>query len=144
MRVRHDVVFVSSVLFTVALLYLVPIFLNLAETSVDNMIQSAGFASLANIFVGLTVIWTGYFKRVRSAWFVMLIIVGVWAFPILVLPYLQNRMGLTLAEWTSQALKERGPARYSAEEILAFSLMVIALILPIKSFFWGYKENANP
>jgi len=37
---------------------------------------------MALISIGLIVTWTGYVKAVRSAWFIMFIIVWFWAFPL--------------------------------------------------------------
>jgi integrase len=43
------------------------------------------------------VAWTGYLNRIRWAWLVMFIIVWVWAFPVMILPILQQRKGISLA-----------------------------------------------
>jgi len=64
----------------------------------------------------------------------MFIIVWVGAFPIIFLPLLQHTLAITLSEWVSRALREPGMPRTWAESVLIFVLMVIALILPIKSF----------
>ncbi|MGH9603899.1 MAG: hypothetical protein ACRD24_16085, partial [Terriglobales bacterium] len=102
MRIRRDVTFVSSVLFTIALLWPMPAMLENAWTwrritfpvteqvSIQNYYAPVGFASLAIIFIGLMVTWTGYIRRVRWTWFVMFTIVWVWAFPVLLLPSLQR------------------------------------------------------
>ncbi len=152
MKIRRDSVFISSVLFTIAFLSCIPPILgtaltgrhpnpaldpNLAEAT--RLIGDLGVASLAILFIGLTVTWTGYVKRVRWTWFVMFIIVWIWAFPLMILPQLQHPMVPTLAEWLSNALKQPGDPRDSVEEILVFLLMVIALILPMKSFLLGGK-----
>ena len=50
---------------------------------------------------------------------------------------------LTLSEWLSAALKQPGPPRDSAEEVLIFSLMVIGLILPVRSFFGRHGATAS-
>ena len=110
-----------------------------------------GVTSLAVIFVVLIVIWMGYVKRVPWTWFVMFIIVWVWAFPSLVLPYLGVLRMLNLAElrrllnaagWNSEGTSVL--ARNIVEQVLIFSLMLIALILPIKSFFKpGNQRQTN-
>lgn len=152
MKIRRDSVFISSVLFTVGLFWLMPSFLGDAWTwryttfgeinhvTQPNYLAPIGFASLAVILIGLIVVWTGFVKRIRWTWFVMSVIVWVWAFPILILPLLQDTVALpSLSEWFSAAVREHGVVRTLTEGILAFSLMVIALILPIKSFFLGRK-----
>src|SRR5260370_1679312 len=87
MKIRRDSVFISSVLFTIAFLSCIPPILgtaltgrhpnpaldpNLAEAT--RLIGDLGVASLAILFIGLTVTWTGYVKRVRWTWFDMFII----------------------------------------------------------------------
>jgi hypothetical protein len=59
MKIRYDLVFVSSLLFTIALLFPVPAFLSDALYR-DVLWQAVGFSSLANILVGLVVVWTGF------------------------------------------------------------------------------------
>ena len=135
LRLRRDAVFVSSVLFTIAFVCLIPVSWRAAQVNQEPLLQSAGFACLANIFVGLVVIWMGLNKRIRWSWFVMFIIVWVGAFPSMVLPILQHNRAITLTEWVYSALGEQGMPRTWAESVLIFILMVIALILPIKSFF---------
>jgi hypothetical protein len=142
-KVRRDVVFVSSLLFTVAFICLVPACLRAARVTDDVLFQSAGFASLANILVGLLVTWMGFVKGIRWTWFVMFIVVLVGAFPILVLPPFQHTIAITMAEWAKDALHEPGPPRAWTENVLIFALMVIALILPMKSFFRGDEGPAQ-
>ena len=112
MRIRSDSVFVSSVLHTVALVFLV-------WAGLGNY-----FSGSAVILIGLIVVWTGYVKRSRSAWFVMFAIVWLWAFPIFVLPFLagtlRGKLELSLSEM---------------ESALVFCLMVTGLVLPIRKFF---------
>lgn len=97
---------------------------------------------LANTFVGLLVTWTGFIRRIRWAWFVMFIIVWVGAFPVLVLPLLQHKIAITFIEWMYSAIGQSGIPRVWAESVLIFTMMVIALILPIRSFF-GSRETAT-
>jgi hypothetical protein len=150
MRIRRDSLFISSVLFTIALLCLVPWILRAALAGHDRVALQAldagfraeaktmadlGVACLAIILIGLIVVWTGYIKRERWTWLVMFIVVWVWAFPLLVLPLFKGRIVLTISEWLYSALYQPGSPRMWAESVLIFVLLVIALLLPIKSFF---------
>lgn len=98
---------------------------------------------LSNILVGLVVTWTGFIKKARWAWFVMFIIVWIGAFPVLVLPLVQNRRVLNVHQWANSAFAEPGGARTWAEGILIFATMVIALLLPMKSFFWCHQSTGE-
>jgi hypothetical protein len=150
MRIRTDSVFISSVLLTIALLGLIPAALWNALAGRDKTVlanldagfraelQTAGYlgiACLAIILIGLIVIWTGYVRGSRSAWLVMFVVAWVWAFPLFVLPLFKGTMVLTFSEWLYSAIYQWGSPRIGAESVLIFLLMVIALLLPIKSFF---------
>jgi hypothetical protein len=139
LKIRPNSVLMCSVFFTMALLYRVPAFLKGAAYPSDLVLQGGDFASLANICVGLLVTWTGFVKRKRWAWFVMFIIVWVWAFPLWVLPFFQHTMPMTLTEWLSDAWHHWGPRRDATVDVLLFALMLTALIVPIKSFFWSQE-----
>lgn len=154
MRIRRDAAFISSILFTIALLCLLPISLRAAMTGRDKRALEAldagyqaaaqsmgdlGVASLVIISIGLIVTWTGYINKIRWTWLVMFIIVWGWAFPLLLLP-LRYPGPAGLAEWLSDALQQPGPHRATAESILIVLLMVIALILPAKSFLRGTEQ----
>jgi len=99
-----------------------------------------GFASLAIILSGLVVTWAGFLDRVRWAWFVMFIIVWVWVFPCLILPFLLYTTK-PVPEILSDAFKQPGLARDAVEEVLIFSLMVVALILPVRSILFSRKPS---
>jgi len=101
MRVRLDSVFVSSILHTIALLFFVRPALwyyhAAAASDVLPRLEAGsqgesyadhrfGVVCFAIILIGLVVIWTGYVKRSRLAWFVMFVIVWFWAFPVFVRP----------------------------------------------------------
>jgi hypothetical protein len=150
MRIRTDLVFISSVLFTIALVCLIPAFWANVLTERDKIALAkldAGYrlaaqtmsdlsvVCLAIILIGLIVIWTGYVKRARSAWFVMFVVAWIWAFPLLVFPLFRGRVVVTFSERLYDAIYQPGSARTWAELVLIFLLMVIALLLPIKSFF---------
>ena len=156
MRIRADSVAVSSVLFTIALLCLIPAALRNAIAGRDKTIlakldvgfqaeaQTAsylGIACLTIILIGLIVIWTGYVNRGRSAWLVMFVVV-LWAFPFLVMPLFSGTIALT--EWLYSAIYEAGLPRSAAESVLIFLLMVIALLLPIRSFFFVGEMQGRP
>ena len=143
MGIRRDVLFVSSVLFTIALVALVPSqwenALSGRYTSNQNAgqaVHNLGIAGLAIISIALIVIWTGYIKGLRSAWFIMSIVVWAWAFPL---------MGSWKLNYSnlSQALseaKEPGLARVTVELAAILALMIIGLFLPAKAFFLEKKS----
>lgn len=150
MRIRSDAIFISSVLFTIALIALIPHNLQLASTWhhrvlpegrnwIQNYFMPMGFASLTVVFVGLIVIWAGYIRQVRWAWFVMLVIVLVFAFPVYMLPVsLEVRAAAGSINWSAwfwNAVSGPGIYRDYAKGPLDFVLMLIALFLPIRSFF---------
>jgi hypothetical protein len=150
MRIRIDSVFISSLLFTIALLNLIPAGrgyfsagtdeVSMAELDVGFQLASRtahllGIACLTIILIGLIVVWTGYIKRSRSAWLVMSVVTWAWAFPLFAWPNLRGPKVFTLPEWIFNAIYERGYPRSKAQLVVTFSLMVIALLLPMKSFF---------
>jgi hypothetical protein len=115
MRIRWDTVFISSVLFTIAMLWCVPPFFKGALAGYDKaglknldtgrrlyaqMGGSFGVASLAIILIGLIVTWAGYIKKVRWTWFVMFVIVWGWAFPVMAFPDFAG-MGGCERSWAS-------------------------------------------
>jgi len=152
MKIRGDPIFVSSVLFTIALVYFIRPALWNALAGRDKALaqMDAGFravaqtshylgvACLAIILIGLIVVWTEFIKRTRSAWLVMFVIVWLWAFPLfilpLVLPLLYGRFELTFSELLYNAISGPGLPRSVVELTLMFSVMVMALLLPIKRF----------
>jgi hypothetical protein len=68
----------------------------------------------------------------------MFVIVWVWAFPALILPYLRPWKGeATNAQLFASTISQAGRARSLVEILLAFLLMVVALILPAKTFILG-------
>lgn len=162
MRIRADSAFVSGILFTIALSSLIPAALRNALGGSDKALLARmdegfraeahtshylGVGCLAVIFIGLIVVWTGYVRRSRSAWLVMFVIVWFWAFPLFMQPFVaalvHGRIVLTFSETLYDAVSEWGTPRSVVESILIFSLMLIALLLPIKRFF-GQMEAENP
>ncbi len=155
MKARLNAVYTSSILFTIALLCIWPV----AWTKVlsahsrfllDNpdvwfresvrVEGDLGIASLTIIVVGLIVTWTAYLKASRWAWLVMFVIVWGWAFPLIAYPILGHR-AITVSEWVYGAIHQSGLLRAAAESVLVFALMVIALLLPIRSFFFPRKPG---
>jgi hypothetical protein len=158
MRTRVDSVFISSVLFTLALVCLIPNFWASVVTKHDwvwlakldsgdrlgtETRSDLSVVCLAIILVGLIVIWSGYIERLRWTWAVMFVVVWGWAFPLLVMPLLGHPRSLLLPEWIYTAICYPGSARAWAELVLLFLLMVIALLLPMKSFFL-VREGPRP
>jgi hypothetical protein len=160
MRIRTDSVFVSSALFTIALVSLIPTFVARVLTSRDKVwlarleadyrlaaqtMSDLSVVCLAVILIGLIIVWSGYVNRARWTWFVMVVVVWVWAFPLLAFPpfeaLFKGTLALTLPEWIHSAIYQPGSPRNWAESVLIFLLMVIALLLPIKSFFFANETQ---
>jgi hypothetical protein len=66
----------------------------------------------------------------------MLIVVWIFAFPVYVLPVAMD-IHAGAIDWSLfwTAMKESGPARAVAKGPLDFFVMLIALLLPIRTFF---------
>jgi hypothetical protein len=167
LKIRFDALAVSSILFALALLLLTPYALDLARTTyqsrygditvhpeagipldqvvIPNYAAPLGITSLAIIMIGLIVTWAGYSKGVRWAWFVMFVIVWVWAFPVVVLPLWRLWQGVDAipqrVTWAIHEVSHDGPYSYIArvflQDNLIFLLMVLALVLPVKTFIKG-------
>jgi hypothetical protein len=105
-----------------------------------------GKLTLALVFIGLIVTWTGYLSKVRWTWFVMFILVSGLVFHPGILPVIMH------PQWVVEAVYEfileaagKKPVTIPWDmawravflPILIFSLMVIAIFLPVKSFFFG-------
>jgi hypothetical protein len=168
MRIRHDVVFISSVLFTISLLWLVPWCwrdtlesggvlgvmsrgrhdvhlqsLDASERIAYQAMGDLGIASLTIISIGLIVTWMGYVKRLRWTWFVLLVIVWGWAYPLLSIRLLIFNLSVRwVIELFRGAIYDQYPStpRVLLETMLIFTLMLLALILPISSFL----KNGRP
>jgi ABC-type Fe3+ transport system permease subunit len=161
-RIRADSVSISSVLLTIALRCLIPASWGNAWSGHNEVVLAqldaglraaaatmsyVGFASLAIILIGLVVLWTGYVKRDRSAWFVMFIVVWLWAFPLFMFPFVSalvhRNIVLTFSETLYDAISGPGSPRSAVESVLTFSLMMIGLALPMRRFF-GHREVEQP
>jgi hypothetical protein len=115
------------------------------QVVIPNYDAPIGITSLAIIVIGLVVTWAGYIKGVRWTWFVMFVIVWLWAFPVLVLPLFYPWPGASsilqsLAPTLESAIREKGIARYVVKTSLIFLLMVVALVLPAKTSILGRGE----
>jgi hypothetical protein len=159
MRVRHDGVAASSVLFTIGLLMMArtawwnamsgwgPNPYNPFDSDELGLYRAAdswspiGFASLAIIAIGLIVAWTGYIRGVRWTWFVMFLIVWGWDFPLWILPSLQGWPHNDIIGTLEYGIREPGMSRVFAEDFLAFMLMLVALNLPLKAFTVGRRRG---
>ncbi len=93
MRIRFNTVFMSSVLLSIGLLSLVPASLHWASTwrqlniampgvSLQNYFMPLGCYSLGLEVIGMIVLWTGYQRKERQAWCVMLLITVFLVFPL--------------------------------------------------------------
>jgi len=145
----------SSLLHTAALLYFIrPSLWNYSSLNHillapidENRFRGAAqsVASLAIILIGLIVVWTSYAKRSRLAWFLMFVIVWLWAFPRFILSIvpllIRERSSFTFLEWLSDAALGPGVQRDVVELTFAFLLMVIALALPIGRVFVARKGD---
>ena len=142
---------VSRIVLTICLVALLPESLNYASTwrqvflqesdslRVANYVAPMGFASLAIIIIGLTVIWTGYSKQMRWAWFLVFVITWVFIFPVYILPLIllmrASSSSFHFFGWIGETIHVSGPSRTAAERFLLFALMNGALFLPINAFF---------
>jgi hypothetical protein len=119
--------------------------LNVIETqrSVENLTMWVGAYSLGLDIIGLIVLWTGFKKRERWAWFVMLVILLFYVFPGYVLTELvlfcKGKAGLSdflqLIPLTWAGNWQSMPAIGILLGLLTFVVMLVALLLPVKAFF---------
>jgi hypothetical protein len=150
MKIRFSTTLVSALLMSLCLMFFIPASLQFASTwkilyydetlgfREPNLLMPLGFCALGFEVIGLIVLWTGYRKKECWAWFVMLSILLFFVFPDNVLklllemqtpafqwPYLLN--GIRDVYW---------PSISTALGVLDFLVMLVALLLPIKAFFW--------
>src|ERR1700723_3051910 len=155
MKIRWSTTLISALLLSLCLLALIPAALRFASTwrelyvdmgdyEESNLMMPLGFFSLGFQMIGLIVLWTGYRKRERWAWFVMLIILLFFVFPPSVLTLLLS-IPTPSFEWSLwfQSIREGYPPAIGiAKGVLDFLVMLVALLLPIKAFFWK-SANSN-
>ncbi len=111
MKIRHDPLIISSVLFTIALLIPLPGAVGNVWTGPRRMLDIAGhmgapnyyaeigFICLTVIAVGLIVIWAAYINGARWTWFVLFLIAFAWALPVFVLAEFHWRNMMPIAQW---------------------------------------------
>jgi hypothetical protein len=71
----------------------------------------------------------------------MAVIVWVWAFPTMVLPLLTHTVRLSIGEWATAAWHENGSARIYLVNVVMFSFMLIALIVPVRGLLRAGKTE---
>jgi uncharacterized membrane protein len=109
----------------------------------ENLTMWVGAYSLGLDIIGLIVLWTGFKKRERWAWFVMLVILLFYVFPGYVLTELvlfcKGKAGLSdflqLIPLTWAGNWQSMPAIGILLGLLTFVVMLVALLLPVKAFF---------
>ncbi len=155
MKLQFNSVSISGVLLTICLLAIGRWDLKYARTwrtrelflgrdGTPNYYASMAFASLALVLIGLIVLWTGYQKRTRSSWFIMVVFVFVYFMPVNLIDVFLDirRVGWSWWPGVIQDAREGRPFALGATSSLAdFALMVIALLLPIRAFFGKQAEG---
>ena len=148
MRIRYNVVVVSAVLLSIGLLLHIPPSLHWASTwrdlnidfsciRIQNFFTPLGFFSLGLEMIGLIILWTGYRRRERHAWFVMLIITMFFIFPLDCLTLLLQ-IRAKIYTWSDLLGGVRAGwwrIIWIVEGFVNVLMMTIALLLPIRSFF---------
>ncbi len=150
MKFRADRVSISSVFLTICLLSLVPRTLEIASTWPQRAIMvterfwrynteaSLAFASLALLIIGLIVIWTGYQRRLRAAWFAMFVFVFVYFLPVYLLDLFRAIRSAGWPWWREvvhDAMEGRSDSLAAIRVLGTFATMVIALLVPARAFF---------
>ena len=160
MRYRLNTVLVSSIILSLSLAALIPPNLSFASTWrrqylqggpgfwTQNYLMPIGFASLAIVMVSLIVVWAAYLKTARWAWFCMLIVVWIFVFPVYVLPLLLHiiqsgnpRRWSDWSAWIGSAVRAPGVDRDAIKGPCDFLIMGIALLLPVRSFFFKHPNE---
>jgi hypothetical protein len=136
LRIRPNILLVSSLLLTPAFFWLLPYVIRCVRAA-DDMTQTAGLASLTVIIVALIVTWTGLAAGSRVAWVIMAVIVWVWAFPIMMISRLHIGpvSPSQLRDWIVSAWRQDGLPRVALMNPIMFSLMLIGLVLPLRALF---------
>jgi biopolymer transport protein ExbD len=168
MKVRCGTTSISALVLSLCLVASIPAALSNASTwnessiklpygAMWNFLAPLGFAYLGIVAIGLIVLWTGYRRKERWAWFVMLIALLFFYFPFYALPvllqirrfgwpYLLYLLGaFRLGGWwycwiaSFHPGSAVGMANWPIATMirpLEFLVMLIALLLPAKAFFW--------
>ncbi len=167
MKTRFNTTSISALVVSVCLITFIPGSLRFASTwreiyfqapgfKEQNFLMPLGFCALGLEMIGLIVLWTGFRKKERWAWFVMLIILLFFVFPLNVLKLLLD-MQTPSFEWSAwfRGIREGYPPSIGlAVGVLNFLVMLAALILPTKAFFFRsvslkavdeyHKEDKSP
>ena len=151
MKIRWSTTLISALLLSLCLVTFIPGGLKFASTwrelyfegdgfKEQNYLMPMGCSALGFVMIGLIVLWTGYRKKDRWAWFVQLIIVLCFVFPGNILPPLlismQNGGGVQWSYWLGMRWWGDPLGMGFALGVLNFLVMLVALLLPIKAFFW--------
>jgi len=163
MTIPNRATLISAVLLSICLIALVPgslqfaltwttPYLRVGNVRVENFMMLEGCYSLALEIIGLVVLWTGYRAMERWAWVIMFTILTLFVFPATVLHTLL-KIHEGIYQWSflliafseirvgqCEGLAEHYNSRV-ALGILDFLVMAVALLLPIKAFFW---KSYNP
>ena len=174
MKARCTTTLISTLFLSLWLAMMIPANLEYASTwrerffvsghaLVQNYLMPIGFANLGIVMIGLIVLWTGYRKNERWAWFVVLIILLFCFLPSSALPMFLHIRADSIAanQWSFSPLRFFAPFReerwwhclatpqLSSQifdlkcvfvviqvDILRFLAASVALLLPVKAFFW--------
>lgn len=149
MKIRCNSVLISALLLSLGLLSLIPASLKWTSTwrqlnlevpgfHQQNYLMPLGFYSLGLEMIGLIILWTGYRRKEGWAWFVMLIITFFLVFPLNGLKLLLDMQtpGFGWSDLLHGVQAGWWPSIWMAVGALTFLLMLVALLLPIKAFFW--------
>lgn len=159
MKIRWSTTLISALLLSLCLMTFIPGSLKFASTwrklyfdagdfKEQNLLMPLGFCVLGLVMIGLIVLWTGYRKRERWTWFVMLIILLFFVFPLNVLPPLLINMqeggGVRWSYWFGIRWVWGDPVGMGfALGVITFLVMLVSLLLPIKAFFWRSANSAD-
>lgn len=155
MKLQFNSVSISSVLFTISLLALGQMHLKFAATwrtrevnwgrlGLPNYQASIAFATLALVLIGLVVLWTGYQKRTRSSWFIMAVFVFVYFMPVNMIDVFLDIRRMGWSWWPAVVHDAREGYRFAISALYSlsfFTVMIIALLMPIRAFFWPKSER---
>lgn len=154
MKSRCNTTLVSTLLMSLCLMALIPGSLRFASTwrelyfeaagyREQNLLMPLGFYSLGLEMIGLIALWTGYRKKERWAWLVLLILLLFFVFPTNVLKLILE-MQTPSFDWSAwfQGIRDGyWPSIWMAVGLLNFLVMVVALLLPVKAFFWRQADG---
>jgi NADH:ubiquinone oxidoreductase subunit 5 (subunit L)/multisubunit Na+/H+ antiporter MnhA subunit len=111
-----------------------------------NFESLLAFASLALLIIVLIVIWTGYQKRMRSAWFVVLVFVTVYFLPVYMLNIFRIMKNVGWHWWSEffQGIGQQQPQTIDLLRYFAILIvMIIALLIPVRAFFGKTEGPAS-